>query len=85
MINVRLHFIFFQDEISDLYTRWIEFDSSISFEEISAILEQEYRHLLFDTIIDMGLKKDYVENLITQIDKEKGRIDIEFCPITLVN
>lgn len=81
MINVRLHFIFF--EINDLYTRWIEFDSSANFEEISAILEQEYRHLLFDTIIDMGLSKDYAENLITQIDKERGRIDIEICPITL--
>lgn len=83
MIDVRLHFIFFENEINDLYTQWIEFDSSINFEEISVILEQEYRHLLFDTIIDMGLSKDCAENLITQIDKERGRIDIEICPITL--
>lgn len=82
MIDVRLHFIFFENEINDLYTQWIEFDSSTNFEEISAILEQEYHHLLFDTTKTMGLRK-YAENLITQIDEEKGIVKIEICPITL--
>lgn len=83
MIDVRLHFIFFENEIDELYTQWIEFDSSTNFEEISAILKQEYRRLLFDTMIAMGLRKDWAENLITQIDKGKGRVNIEICPITL--
>ena len=83
MIDVRLHFIFFENEISDLYTQWIEFDSSTNFKEISAILKRTYRPLLHETVITMKLNKDWAENLITQINEGKGKVNIEIRPITL--
>ena len=81
MIEARLHFIFFEDEINDLYTEWIEFDDSLNFKEIDSILCQDYRYLLFNITMKMGLSEDYAEDLITQIYEEKGRISIEIAPI----
>lgn len=82
MIKARLHFIFFrEDEISDLYTKWIEFDDAFTFKGIDSILGQEYRYLLFDTTMKMGLSEDHAEDLITQIYEGKGEIRIEIAPI----
>ena len=81
MINARLQFIFFEDEINDIHTQWIEFDASMSVEEINTIFSQEWRHLLFDAIIAIGLNENHAKNLIDQICKRKGKVKIEIAPI----
>lgn len=81
MIEARLHFIFFEDEINDLYTKWIEFDDTLNLKQIDSILGQEYRYLLFDITMKMGLSEDHAEDLITQIYEGKGEIRIEIAPI----
>lgn len=80
MIEVRLHFIFFEDKIGDLYTKWVQVDE-LSFERIDYIVGSDYRYLLAEITAALGLDESYMEDLISQIYEGKGRVTIEIAPI----
>lgn len=81
MIEARLHFIFFEDKIGELYTKWVQVDDALSFERIDEFVGSDYRYFLAEATAVLGLDESYMEDLISQIYEGKGRVTIEIAPI----